>query len=221
MVCVRERNRLMTTLISATGRLRDVLREKENTVACRHTQHYLLCTHLSRKHMYVSPQDRKQRHLHCIVAAVQWKQTEWKFVKSSALRGLCYVKAFCCACVCRYLYQRCWSNSDNAEVGSCGRLREEELVWCGRDFWKKRHTAARDLDVPSARKWSITKLSLKWRIIWCCISKYLWLCVRVLLLCVCSQRDLCNWRRFNLRALRKISTFIGHHIQQIVPLLMF
>lgn len=31
-------------------------------------------------------------------------------------------------CVCRYLYQCCWSNSDNAGVGSCGCLREEELV---------------------------------------------------------------------------------------------
>ena len=33
-----------------------------------------------------------------------------------------------CVCVCRYLYQCCWSNSDNAGVGSCGCLREEELV---------------------------------------------------------------------------------------------
>lgn len=33
-------------------------------------------------------------------------------------------------CACRYLYQCCWSSSDNAGVGSCGCLREKVPVWC-------------------------------------------------------------------------------------------
>ena len=45
---------------------------RENTVACRHTALFVVHTFVEEAHvLYVSPWERKQIHLHCIVAVQQ------------------------------------------------------------------------------------------------------------------------------------------------------
>lgn len=115
-----------------TWHSQSVRRERKHCCVQSHTQSTICCVHICWGSTCMSRHGIGNRYTLIVLSLC----SSVKVFKSSALRGLCYVKAFCCVCVCarRYLYQCCWSNSDTAGVGACGYLREEELVWCVRDL---------------------------------------------------------------------------------------
>lgn len=98
----------MTTLICATG-LRDVPREKENTVACRHTAPFVVHTFVEEAHvLYVSPWDRKQIHfaLYCRGAAAQCSESKngVKVCKKFSAKRIMLCKSFFAVCVCAGIF---------------------------------------------------------------------------------------------------------------------